>query len=58
MVSGRRASGMKNSSANVEQTFQFAPAPAKRPLREHEQTGKFALPARSVFIVTGCRYAT
>jgi hypothetical protein len=34
---------MKISSENVEQTFQFARASSNDPLREQEQTGKFAL---------------
>jgi hypothetical protein len=43
MVSGRRASGMKNSSGNVQQTFQFADDLLMRRWRRHQQTGKFAV---------------
>jgi hypothetical protein len=58
MVSGRRASGMKNSSANVQQTFQFAVVSARSASRSHQQTGKFAVPRAAIFMVSGRRSAT
>jgi hypothetical protein len=41
-----------STSENVEQTFQFALVPSMDALPGHEQTGKFALHSRSVFMVS------